>query len=350
VRVPMVVALCALSGVMAVGLAARPTRPQEGKKSMVEAANRFLKSLESEQRAKTVFPFDSEERLNWFFVPRERQGLTFKAMSEPQRAAAVELLKAALSAKGYQRVETIRQLENILREIEQGRGPIRDPELYYFTIFGTPSDKEPWALRYEGHHVSLHWTFIDGKVVASTPQFFGSNPGEVRDGPMKGTRIMAEEEDMARGLLKSLDENQRRLAILSDKAPADILTNNQRQAAIQEDKGIAYSQLSKPQQGMLLALIRQNAVAQRPEVAKQRMDRLTKAGLAGIKFAWMGGIERGEPHYYRIQGPTFLIEMDNTQNNANHVHLVWRDFKGDFGTDMLAEHYKHAPHNHGHDH
>jgi hypothetical protein len=318
---------------------------------MVDAAVRFLNALDSAQKEKASFPIDSEERFNWFFTPVPRKGLIYREMTDPQRKAALDLLRTGLSAKGFQKAETIRQLEALLHEIEQGKGPIRDPELYYVTIFGTPGQNGVWGWRWEGHHQSFNWTFVDGKAVSSTPQFLGSNPAEVRvEGKFKGTRVLAAEEDLGRALLKSLDPSQRAEAVLSEKAPADVLTSNHREAAIQEDRGIAYGKLTSDQKNMLMAVIKEVASTQNPELERARIQKLTKAGLDTIKFAWMGGLEKGEPHYYRIQGKTFLIELDNTQNNANHVHLVWRDFKGDFGRDLLAEHYKSAPHEHGHDH
>jgi hypothetical protein len=323
-------------------------RGPQGKK-MIEAASRFLSTLTDAQKSKAVLPFESEERFNWFFVPRERLGVTFKELSSTQREAALELLKTGLSAKGVKKTETIRELDAILKVLEAGRGPIRDPELYYWLFFGTPSNEGMWACRYEGHHISLHWTCIEGKIVATTPQFLGANPAEVRvEGPMKGTRVLAAEEDLGRALVKALSPEQLSEAVISDKAPADVLTSNQRQAAIQEDKGVPYSKLTAGQKAMLMAVIHEYADLQTPQLAKARIERLTKAGLETIKFAWMGGIERGQPHYYRIQGKTFLIELDNTQNDANHVHVVWRDFNGDFGRDLLADHYKTAGHDHGH--
>jgi hypothetical protein len=207
-----------------------------------------------------------------------------------------------------------------------------------------------WGWRYEGHHISLNWTIVDGRVIASSPQFFGANPARVGSGPLAGTRALAAEEDLGQALVKSLTDEQRKIAVLSAEAPRDIATGNQRVAAIQEDRGIAYKDLSPDQKRMLIALIDEHARVQAAPVAEKRLADVRASGLDRIKFAWMGGLEPGQGHYYRVQGRTFLIEYDNTQNNANHVHTVWRSFKNDFGTDLLAEHYKHAPHNHGHDH
>ena len=325
---------------------AAPHTPKE--QTMYQSAQTFLATLTPEQKAKAAFPFNSEERLNWFYIPKDRKGLPYKAMTPEQQKAATDLLKTGLSQKGFEKTATLRQLENVLKEMEKGTGPVRDPDLYYFTVFGEPAEKGAWGWRYEGHHVSLHWTVIDGKIRASSPQFLGSNPGEVREGPMKGTRILATEEDLGRQLVTALQPDQQQVAVIAHDAPSDVLTGNQRVAAIQEDKGIAYKALTKEQQGILLTLIREHASIQKPATARQRLDAIRKAGLDTIKFAWMGSLEPGKGHYYRVQGSTFLIEYDNTQNNANHVHAVWRDFKNDFGRDLLGEHYQEFPHPHEH--
>ena len=312
--------------------------------SMLDATRAFLATLDSAQKAKAVLPFNSEERFRWFYTPVSRKGLPLKEMNTSQQRAALSLLHAGLSEKGYTKAETIRKLEDVLREIEQGKGPTRDPDLYFFTFFGEPDAKSAWGWRYEGHHCSQNWTIVNGQSIGSSPQFFGANPAEVSEGPMKGTRVLAAEEDLGRSLVKSLTPAQRTEAVINTAAPDDILTSNQRKAAIHEDKGVAYSKLSKDQQGMLMALIEEYLSAQPRAQAIQRLDKIKQAGFDQIKFAWMGGLEKGERHYYRVQGSTFLIEYDNTQNSANHIHCVWRDFNGDWGEDLLAEHYRNSPH------
>jgi hypothetical protein len=323
---------------------------QAVEQQMTEAANRFLARLTEEQRSEAMKPFLSDERFNWHYVPRVRTGVSFKELTEPQRESALALLRTGLSARGFQQAETIRSLEVILQQLEKGRGPIRDTELYYFTIFGTPSDRGLWGWRYEGHHLSFHWTIKDGKAIATTPQFMGSNPAEVRvDGKLKGTRPLGVEEDLGRKLLKSLNDSQRAACLVGKTPPVDILTTNERKASILAHQGVAFTELSRDQQQMLMAVISEIAETHVPELAKKRMARVAQGGLDTLKFAWMGGAERGQPHYYRIQGKSFLIELDNTQNDANHVHIVWRDFENDFGRDLLEEHYRSAPKNHGHD-
>jgi hypothetical protein len=316
---------------------------------MAKAARTFLDGLTSEQRTGAVFPFDGEERLNWHFVPRARKGLSFRAMEERQRRLAHGFLKAALSEAGYTKVTNIISLEPILRDLEGGNAG-RDPELYFFTFFGQPAESETWGWRVEGHHLSLNVTVVGGRMIASTPQFLGANPAEVREGPRKGFRALPAEEDLARELLKSFDTARQSEVVIETRAPRDIITGNSRKAEIGEPKGVSYERMNRRQRGLLLALIEEYARAMPSSVARNRMERLRRAGLEKVHFAWAGGSERGEPHYYRIQGPTFLVEYDNTQNRANHIHSVWRDFEGDFGLDLLRLHYEQARADHGHDH
>ncbi len=330
-----------LAALTSAGCGLRAAEPPDPAPAMTKAANAFLAALDSARRTKASFPFNSEERLNWHFVPRDRQGVSIKEMSSEERRAALTLLRSGLSAKGFTKLDAILELEEVLFAIE-GRA-IRDPELYFFTVFGEPGAKGAWGWRYEGHHASLNWTVVEGKPVASTPQFLGANPADVRDGPRKGTRALAAEEDLGRALVKALRADQMPQAVLSQDAPKDIVSFNSREAAILEGKGIPYARLSVEQQGLLLSLIQEYASIQQMAVAQARLARV-KADLASLAFAWMGGLERGQGHYYRIQGGSFLIEYDNTQNDANHIHSVWREFKGDWGKDLLAEHYRTAPH------
>jgi hypothetical protein len=323
---------------------------------MADAANKFLGTLSPDQKKLATFPFESSEREHWGFVPTEmfpRNGLTMGAMSEPQRKAAHDLLKAGLSQKGYLTATSIMQLEDILNRIEaagggdaaQGRRMERIPLKYFMSVFGTPSSKGTWGWRVEGHHVSLNFTVVNGTMVTSTPQFFGSNPAEVREeGPKKGLRVLAEEEDTARALLMALDASQRSKAVINAVAPNDIVTHNSLKADPQSPTGIAASQLQPGQRDLLMKVIDSYSSAMAPDIAADRMAKLRQAGFEKIAFAWAGEAERGKKHYYRVQGPTFLIEFDNTQNDGNHVHSVWRDFNGDFGRDLLREHVSSTAH------
>lgn len=332
---------------LAAGVAAQGTGPQQ---AMAASARAFLGTLDAAGKSKAQIPFnDAEERLNWHFIPKymQRKGLPLKEMNAAQQKAALALLHSAMSTSGASKADTIRELEVVLRSVENNN-QTRDRELYYFTVFGEPSETGTWGFRYEGHHCSLNWTIVKGQAIASTPQFFGTNPAEVRvevaGAPAKGTRVLAREEDLARSLVTSLNPEQRRQAILADQAPNDIISAALRKAAILEDRGIAYKDLNREQQGLVLSIIREYAGAQHQAVARERLRKIRESGPDTVKFAWMGGIERNQGHYYRIQGKTFLLEYDNTQNNANHVHCVWRDFNGDFGMDLLAMHYRQSPH------
>ena len=311
---------------------------------MASAANNFLASLSAEQRAKAVFPFGTEERTNWHYIPRTRKGMAFKEMDASQRYLAHALLSAGLSRRGYLKATTIMSLEKILHDQEQGRGPGRDSALYYFSVFGDPSASATWGWRVEGHHLSLNFTLVSGQPIVWTPSFFGANPAEVKQGSRKGLRTLAREEDLARELLKLLDRKQQTIAVIDRTAPSDILTRADRWVKIGSPKGLPMTRMDTKQKELLTALLEEYASNMPAELAQARMDRLRKVGLEKIHFAWAGGSESGQPHYYRIQGPTFLIEYDNIQNNANHIHSVWRDFQGDFGRDLLAAHYRESHH------
>ncbi len=312
---------------------------------LASAAVAFLATLAPAERATVQLAFDSDERFHWFYIPKEREGLPLKKMSPAQQQAALRLIETGLSQKGYSKAEAVRALDLVLAEIE--KDPVRrDVEKYYLTVFGQPSPAGTWGMRWEGHHLSLHWTLVNGVAIATTPQFFGSNPAEVRNGPRQGVRVLHAEEDLGRALVTALTPAQRALAVLSPTAPADILTTNTRKAAIQQNAGRTYAAMTATQRGMLLALIEEYASAQPRALAAERVARLRTAGLDAVTFAWMGGIEKGALHYYRVQGPTFLIEYDCVQNGGNHIHAVWRDFEGDFGIDLLEQHYRKSAHHH----
>src|SRR5262249_32247324 len=309
---------------------------------MRSAAIAFINSLAAEARSKASFSFNDEQRFDWHYIPRARKGVPFKDLDQAQRQLANGLLSSGLNQQGFIKAATIMSLEDGLREIEKGSGPTRDAELYYFSLFGDPRGEQAWGWRVEGHHLSLNYTILGDGRIASTPCFFGSNPAEVRHGPRQGLRPLANEEDLARNFLKSLDSEQRAAAIISNTAPSDILTGHSRTAALQTPPGIKAGKLGQRLQDLLMGLVSLYANNMAPEIASARMERLRGAEFGNISFAWAGGPEASQPHYYRIQGPTFLIEYDDTQNEANHIHTVWRDFNGDFGADLLGLHYKDA--------
>jgi hypothetical protein len=314
---------------------------------MLAAADAFLSSLSAAQRSNALFAFNDAERLNWHFVPRARRGLPLKEMSAGQRELARGILRAGLSRRGYLTASTIIDLELVLREM--GESPtFRDPELYYFSFFGTPSRTAPWGFRAEGHHLSLNFTLVRDTLIATAPAFFGANPAEVRRGTRRGLRALADEEDVGYELVLSLDERQRARATIAADAPRDIVTGNASRVEPLSPIGIRVTELRPQQAAILVRLLDVYLGRMADPLAARRRAALERTDFDKVAFAWAGSTRRGEPHYYRIQGPSFLVEFDNTQNGANHIHSVWRDFDRDFGRDLLREHYRTASHSHGH--
>lgn len=315
---------------------------------MSKAAKLFLKSLDDDLKAEAHFPWDSDKREGWYFVPdkfiqpdAKRFGLPMTKMNGAQRALATGLLSSALSHKGFMQVQTVMSLEQILHELED-KNPIRNPSLYYVSIFGEPDAKGTWSWRFEGHHLSVNITIVKGTLLSVTPSFFGSNPATVKDGKFAGLQVLKDEEEIARKLVKSLSDEQKQKAIIAAKAPDDIFSGQDRKVnkgLFDPAKGIALSELTDDQKAILTELIKVYASKYRLEIVKQMEERKDLFAAKEVRFAWMGGVEPGEGHYYRIQTPIFLFEYDCTQNNANHVHAVWRDFDGDFGADLLRMHY-----------
>lgn len=345
----------ALIVILAAGIGPSMYASQRTASAMSSAAGKWLASLSADQQQRATFPFESDERMRWHFVPNEqfpRKGVQIKEMSEAQRALAWDLLKTGLSARGFTTARAIMELENILKAVEAPNGRFaRNHEEYQFTVFGTPGDKKAWGWRLEGHHVSVRFDIVDGALTSSTPSFFGSNPAEVRvDVPgaaPRGTRVLGAEEDAARALLESLDASQKTAAIVATAAPGEMLTRNDLKANPQEPLGVKASAMTPAQRDKLMALVDVYTGFMTADIAAERLDKLKKAGLDNIAFAWAGETEKGKKHYYRVQGPTFLIEYDNVQNDGNHIHSVWRDFNGDFGADLLRAHLAAVPHEEG---
>ncbi len=334
-----------LGGAALLALAQNPT-PQPAalpSTSMEEAAQAFLDLLDDDARRKAHMDFESKERFNWHFVPRSRNGLPLKAMNDAQREATHALLQSALSEQGYRKATNVIELEGILGALENNPTR-RDPENYYVTIFGTPSKEAPWGWRFEGHHLSLNFSSVTNEVTATTPAFFGANPAEVPRGARKGWRVLAAEEDRARALLGMLDATQRDRAMIAKTAPRDIITGADRHARLQGFEGLPAASMTPAQRDTLLRLVEAYTHNMPPDVAAATWAKIEEAGIDRLHFAWAGSDRRGQGHYYRIHGPTLLLEYDNTQNNANHIHTVWRGFDNDFGEDLLRKHYEESGH------
>jgi Protein of unknown function (DUF3500) len=327
--------------VLLVGIARVAQEKEPAGVKMIRAAETFVGSLTAEQQAKALFEFDDKERFNWHFVPLEkdkkstRKGLPLADMKPEQWQAALNLLKSGTSPEGGKKATTIMSLESILRELEKEKGPVRNPDWYFFTIFGKPSKTGRWGWRVEGHHLALNFVIDSGKVVASTPALFGANPATVKNGPRKGLTTLPEAEDLARQLFKSLDENQKSVAFQEKQFPE--IEQAKKAPNVGEAKGLPAEKMNDQQRKVLMELVQSYAERMPEDIAAEELAQVKQAGVDKIHFAYAGGADAGQPHTYRVQGPTFVVEFLNVQedsagNKANHIHSAWRNVKGDFGT------------------
>jgi hypothetical protein len=311
----------------------------------VAIVNQFISSLTPPQKAKIVHEFKEDTRDDWHFLPwrsYERQGLPLKELRTEQKELVHKLLQSYLSETGYKQTTEIIGLENVLAA-SSGDSVYRDPERYYVSIYGDPTQEDVWMWTFEGHHVSLHFTTV-ADAVSYTPRFFGSNPGRIMEGEQKGFSPLVHEEDMGLELINMLSNSQKQIAIFNEHAYIDVLSFNNAVAEKPAVEGILVNNLTAPQKKLLMDIIYEYASTIPAEQAMARINTIRKEELEEMRFAWAGATELGKAHYYRIQGRTFMIEFDNSQNNANHIHSVWRDFDGDFGRDLLKEHYSNHKH------
>lgn len=305
----------------------------------------FVESLTEAQKKNVMKPFDHETKEVWHFLPSTlwpRKGLELRDLDKSQRILLFELLQNNLSEIGYEKVLKIIDLENVLIEIKNNVY-MRDPENYNVNFYGNPSEDDVWAWTFEGHHISLNFANVHGKV-SIAPRFYGASPAIIPSGSRKGERTLAMEEDLGLQLIQGMTAAQKEVAIIQADVFPDIVTTNESKVDPLNPKGIQLKELSKPLQKTLLLLIDTYLSNMPDELASKRMKKLKKEELDEIRFAWAGATELGKGHYYRVQGKTFLIEFDNVQNNANHIHSVWRDFDGDFGRDLIKEHYHKSHH------
>jgi hypothetical protein len=310
--------------------------------AMAAAANAFLESLTSAQRGAARLEIDDEDRRNWHYIPRSRRGLALREMTDDQRDAARRLLQAALSKRGYMQADDVIGLETVLRELSEAAGrraDHRDPGLYYVTVFGEPGDGA-WGWRVEGHHLSLNFTGAGGEVVGVTPYFVGADPAVVPDSHDRaGFAALSAKTELGWRLLQSLSEEQRKVAIVADRAPRDILLSPGVDR-LEKAEGLALSEMTDEQRAIAVHLVNAYVHDLDDELAHEQLARLGEDGLSRMTFAWAGATEPGSGHYWRLHAGSFVIEYDNTQNGANHIHTVWRDLERDFGGDALREHVR----------
>ena len=309
--------------------------------AMVDAARRWVASLDTNQRSKATYHYMDGERLFWYYPPLNRHGLPLRDMTEQQRNYALELLATGLTEESNQQARSIIEHELVLGPLEAEWGQVtwpRDPELYYWTVFGDPGRHDPWGWRVEGHHLSVHYSVWGDQVIAVTPFFLGANPAEVRKGPKEGLRILGRREDLAIELIGSLDAGQRGKAVIHDKAPWDILGYNSSKQAIHDEEGLAGHEMNGTQREIMMALIGEYVNGVPAPVAEQRLAAIRDTGVDDYRLVWAGGLDRSRDHYYRIHGGQFIVEFDNVQNEANHIHSVWREVENDFAQDVLRDH------------
>ncbi|MBL8753154.1 MAG: DUF3500 domain-containing protein [Planctomycetes bacterium] len=328
---------CLLAGCAGVAVPSKDAAVAE----VAAATQAFLAPLSPDLRDKAMRPLADAERTTWGFVPGRYAGVAFGDLDAAGTERLQALLRTLLSAEGLRKTMAIVQLEDVLRAIEGRSGADvshRDPARYALLVFGEPDPLGEFALRLQGHHVSLHFTFAEGFLVGATPHFLGTNPHELREGPRAGERVLAAEEDLARELLQALDAGQRQRAVIAAQAPADVFLGPGKDAgALGEPTGLPVAAMNSYQRAIAWRLVETFAHRLRGEFAAQELARL-EPGFGDVAFAWAGGLEKGQGHYWRLHGATFAVEYDNTQNDANHVHTVWRDFARDFGGDVLRRH------------
>jgi len=334
----MLLALIGLSAALSVG--ARPLAHEPTHDRIAAAAEAFLESLSPEQLERARRPIVDDNRLDWHYVPRSRAGVAIRDLDAPQRTALHDLLRSTLSSQGYLQAGAVMELDQVLHDLAAARGrraDHRDPELYFVTIFGDPAGDSAWAWRLEGHHLSINVTSAAGEVIGVTPWFFGANPDVVPGGHRRaGFRALGSEADLAWTLLRSLSPEQREIAIVSERAPRDVILSPGVDRL--DPAGLVVADMTDEQRATIVALIHEYVHDLDDDLAHAQLESLGDEGIDAMRFAWMGATEPGSPHYWRLHSNAFVIEYDNVQNGANHSHTVWRDLDDDFGGDALREH------------
>jgi len=325
---------CLLTGLILLTVSVSGRAEEAPAKGMSQAVIAYLNTLTEAQKEQTSFRFEDEERLNWHFIPRERKGLGLWDLDGQALTAAEALVASGLTAAGYEKALQVRSLEEVLYLFESGdeaaRRKKRHPHRYYISIFGDPAGESEWGWRFEGHHLSLNYTIQGDQIVSSTPEFFGANPGLIDAGPGRSLRVLGRREDLARSILKAASDEQQAKIWISKEAPKDIRGAGAAQAEISDPVGLVSGEMNPVQQQLMRELVGEYLSAMPASVVQKRVREIQEAGVENIYFAWWGGSELNEPHHYVVQGPTFVIEYNNTQNQANHVHSIWRDPSGDF--------------------
>lgn len=320
-----------------------PTRAQR-RDAMAQHALAVIERFTSAQRRQALYSFEADGRRDWHYFPRRRPGVALGAMDQEHQELVWALLRAGLSEQGVQKTRDVITTEAILGELS-GNPQYRDPANYAVVFFGDPAAAQPWGWRFEGHHLSCTFTIVPGQGVAVTPAFLGTNPATVPPQHVHaGFKALGKEEAYGFQLLNSLSEAQKSTALIASESLGNILTGPGREASLKQRVGLAFGTMTATQRQQAMTLIETYVRNVRPDLAQRELDNITAAGVEAIHFAWAGSQTPGRPHYYRLHGPTLVLEYDNTQNGANHVHSVWHNPTNSFGIDLLRAHYE-AAHN-----
>lgn len=310
-----------------------------------DPASNFFNSMSQDQKQKVLYSFEDETKTQWHYIPSSmfpRAGISLAELDVTQKKLLHKLLQSSLSETGYIKTKKIIDLENVLREMS-GDSVMRDPDKFFVAFYGNPVTDSLWSWSFEGHHISLNFTVLNDEQ-SIAPRFFGANPAVIPSGPRKGERTLEKEEELGFQLVNSLDPEQKAIAIFQEAPINDIVTRNSIEVNPMSPEGIKFERLNSSQKKVFLSLIDEYLSTMPEKLAMERMKNIQDEELGEIRFGWAGATKSGEGHYYRIQGKSFLIEFDNTQTNANHIHTVWRDFNGDFGKDLIKEHYENSDH------
>jgi uncharacterized protein DUF3500 len=330
----------AAAGAAGLALGARPAlaAPSAGQ-AVADAASAFLASLSEAEAARARFSFTDSERTRWHWTAPAllpRKGLPLKDLTEPQRALALALLRSSVSARGYRKALDIMSLQGVLLAMDTGSDHY-DPDLYYVSVFGTPGDRI-WGWRFEGHHLSRHFTVVGGTVVPE-PFFLGAWPTRTPSAFRsvgEGFRTMPREEDAAREIVRSLGPRLRHKAVFSSTSLTDHETQYDVRVEPLDPVGVLFRELPSGAQVRVMEIVRTYLSNHPLATARDALARIDRAGRGRIRFGWAGSTRPGQLHYYRLQGPTFLLEFDNSRNEATHIHSVWRDFQRDFGRHLIT--------------